>query len=697
MMKKLLSVFLAVLLLVSLMPAVSAADNEGLSAAILKAKDKIAVTEEYTGFDSSFNTDETGNTVYHLYWYTEDEAAFQSFTAEINDRGDFLQYRNSSANPDSNEIHFAYLTGPQMKEAARNWLGWMNPGWLLELPDEKTECPEWGDPRHHVTAVIFRRQVDGMDYCGDYVRVSVNNLTGMIISMYANWTYETPAYSASDAISQEDAGVAFLNQSPMQLSYQLQGENHAIPVYTPKDSYLKLNARTGEEWIPYDPYRGELGSAGGVMNDAVSEESAAESEKLFSESERKNLEQVEGLLSEDALKKQAESLVHTGLSDAKFLSLVYQGYKEAEVTYYNAALSYLTTGEVEIRHTVEFDAQTGELLSYQSYPRNWDEGEGKVSVLDAQKTADAFLSAYAGEEFKKTSPEELSEDSRTDLSLAYIREENGIPYYGNRLSVTVDKHTGRIQSFYKNWDEDLTFAPADHLLSPEEAGRALLDKTGGMVLSYAKAQDGDSLAPSIDLMYALNSSMPTRIDAKTGQLLDYNSNPYTSEPNTLRLPEDLEGHYAKDQILALFQSGMLTLQKEETAFRPNDTTTRQEMLAFVCGLKFGYIPYDTAFASLARMADRHDLVYTDPNAPISREEAISYIIQALGYQELAELSGIYVTGFQDQGAVSPDKLGYLALAQGLSIVRGDENNCFNPKDSLTRCDAAIMIYNYLNR
>ncbi len=697
MMKKLLSVLLAVLLLVSLMPGVSAADNEGLSAAILKAKDKIAITEEYTGFDSSFNTDENGNTVYHLYWYTDAEADSQSFTAEINDRGDFLQYRNSSANPDPNEIHFAYLTGPQMKEAARNWLGWMNPGWLLELPDEKTEYPEWGDPRHHVTSVTFRRQVDGMDYCGDYVRVSVNNLTGIIVSMYANWTYETPAYSASAALSQEAAGAAFLRQSPMQLSYQLQGENHAIPVYAPKDEYLKLNARTGEEFVPYNPYRGELGSAGGVMNDSVTEEGAVESEKLFSESERKNLEQIEGLLSEDALKKQAESLKYTGLSDAKFLSLVYQGYKKEEVTYYHATLSYLTTGEEEIRHTVEFDAQSGELLSYQSYPRNWDENEGKVSLLDAQKTADAFLSAYAGEEFKKTSPEELSENSRTDLSLAYIREENGIPYYGNRLSVTVDKYTGRIQSFYKNWDEDLTFAPADHLLSPEEAGTALLDKTGGMVLSYAKAQDGDNLNPAIDLMYALNPSRPTRIDAKTGQLLDYTSKPYIPESNAIRLPEDLKEHYAKNQILALFQSGMLTLQEEETNFRPNDTITRQEMLAFVCGLRFGYIPYGVEFASLSRMADRYDLVSTDPNAPITREEAISYIIQALGYQEIAELSGIYVTGFQDQGAVSPDKLGYLALAQGLSIVRGDENNCFNPKDPLTRCDAAIMIYNYLNR
>ena len=603
-MKRLLSLSLVMILVLSLMPGVFAADNDGLANAILKAKEKVAIGDEYTGFDSNFNTDEFGNTQYHLYWFTEDELNSKSFTVEINDRGDFLQYRNSAANEDSSEIHFAYLTGAQMKEAARNWLAWMNPNWMEELPDEDTDYLEWGDPRHHVNSVTFRRKIEGLDYCSDYVRVSVNNLTGMIVSMYANWTYETSVYLPSDAISKEDAGAAFLNQSPMQLSYHLQGENYAIPVYTPKDAYLKLNARTGEEFVPYNPYRGELGSAGGVMNDAATEDSSAEEKYQFTESERKNLNQVEGLLSETDLKKKAESLKHTGLSGSKFLSLSYQSYKEEEVTYYNAILSYLSAEESEIRHTISFDAKTGELLSYQSYSQNWDDSEGKVSVLDAKKTAEAFLSSYSNEEFKKTFFEELTQDNRSDLYLSYIREENDIPYYGNRLSVTVDKHTGRIQSFYKNWNNALTFAPGDHLLSAETAGAFLLDKTGGMVLSYAKAQDGDSLTPCIDLMYSLNQTVPTRIDAKTGELLDYNSQPYNPGQIGLRLPDDLEGHYAKDQILALFHSGMLTLKEEETGFRPDEGITQQEMLAFVCALKMGYIPYDTEFASLARMTDR---------------------------------------------------------------------------------------------
>ena len=696
-MKKLLSLSLALILVVSMMSGVCAAENEGLANAILKAKEKIGVTERYTGFDSNQSTDEAGTSVYHLYWYTEEEPDFQSFTVEINDRGDFLRYRNSAANADTSELHFAALTGEQMKEAARDWLAWMNPDWISELPEEKADFPAWGDPRHHERTVTFYRQVDGLDYCGDYVRVSVNDLTGMIVSMYANWTYERPAYLPTEAISKEDAGAAFLNQSPMQLSYQLQGENQVVLVYTPKNAYLSLNARTGDEFAAYNPYdRGDLMAGSGTANDSAAEESL-ESGKQFSESERKNLEQVEGLLSEDTLKKKAQSLKHTGLADAKFLSISYQGYKENDLTYYDAYLSYLTSGETEIRHTVQFDAKTGDLLSYRSYPGKWEEREGTVTVTDAKKTAEAFLSAYAAEEFKKTVLEELPEDNTGDLYLTYVRQENGIPYYGNRLSVTVDKHTGRIQSFYKNWDKDLTFAPADGLISAEQAGMALLDKTGGMVLSYAKAQDGDSLTPVIDLMYTLSHTLPARIDAKTGELLENDCEVYPPGRDSLRLPDDLDGHYAKDRILALFQSGMLRLNEDETAFRPDEPITQQEMLAFVCSLRMGYTPLDSDFASLARMADRYDLAAADPNAPVTREEAVSDMIQALGYREVAELSGIYVSGFEDRDDVSPDKLGYVALAQGLKIVCGDASNRFNPKEHLSRGDAAIMIYNYLSR
>ncbi|NLZ90417.1 MAG: hypothetical protein GX918_00695, partial [Clostridiales bacterium] len=58
--------------------------------------------------------------------------------------------------------------------------------------------------------------------------------------------------------------------------------------------------------------------------------------------------------------------------------------------------------------------------------------------------------------------------------------------------------------------------------------------------------------------------------------------------------------------------------------------------------------------------------------------------------------GIFVTGFKDQGSISPELVGYVAIAKGLGIV-GGSGGYFNPRASLTRAEAAVMLYNYLTR
>ena len=73
------------------------------------------------------------------------------------------------------------------------------------------------------------------------------------------------------------------------------------------------------------------------------------------------------------------------------------------------------------------------------------------------------------------------------------------------------------------------------------------------------------------------------------------------------------------------------------------------------------------------------------------------MVTTLNYHETAKLKGIYKTAFADQDMISEDMLGYVALAQGLGIISGDGNGLFNPTESLTKADAAIMIYNYLSR
>jgi hypothetical protein len=54
-----------------------------------------------------------------------------------------------------------------------------------------------------------------------------------------------------------------------------------------------------------------------------------------------------------------------------------------------------------------------------------------------------------------------------------------------------------------------------------------------------------------------------------------------------------------------------------------------------------------------------------------------------------------VTGFNDQGSIDPELIGYVAIAKGMNIIGGSGGN-FYPKNSLTRAEAAVMLYNRLN-
>ena len=68
------------------------------------------------------------------------------------------------------------------------------------------------------------------------------------------------------------------------------------------------------------------------------------------------------------------------------------------------------------------------------------------------------------------------------------------------------------------------------------------------------------------------------------------------------------------------------------------------------------------------------------------------MIDALGVGEYAAYD-IYKQPFADVS----ENTGYIAILAAMGVVQGDENGNFNPDNDITRAEAAIMVYNYLNR
>ena len=47
--------------------------------------------------------------------------------------------------------------------------------------------------------------------------------------------------------------------------------------------------------------------------------------------------------------------------------------------------------------------------------------------------------------------------------------------------------------------------------------------------------------------------------------------------------------------------------------------------------------------------------------------------------------------------MSADSVGFTSILGAMGVIKGDENGNFNPSGTVTRADAAIMLYNYLSK
>lgn len=712
-MKKNLSLIVVFSMLLSLFTfAAHAEKTDGLENAILSVKSRIEITDEYSEFDSDIFNDED-ITSYRLSWNTpyEEYSDNKHISVQVNDKGDitnFGSYENSY-NSDEREAHFTPFSDEDLKGIAAEWLRGINPSWMPDLPEEYITLPAYKGVYDTDTFVMFNRYVNGLPFCGNYVSVCVDNQSGKITDMYSNWTYADSIPSADTAMAEEDAEKILLENSALTLQYIYSSEEgKAILVYRPLKDY-SVNAATGKEFVPFSRYysEGYATKNSSAEDAAVPMAGSGGGAPRLSESEIKNIDQISGLLTQDILRSIAENLKNTDIGNMNFTSCLYQSYKksDSDETMYNAYLRYENEDE---EASVSLDALTGELLSYNSYSKkyyldSYTEEDKKEAAADPEKsknTAKEFVYEYSNisEENLRLDEQNSSQDSRYDYSYTFNRYENGYMYGDNSVSVNVDKNTGSITRYYKFWDKDLTFETPDNLISAADAEKLFTEKVG-LCLTYEKEQGESKTKPVISLKYSFSSDRPNILSAKTGELLSYGGGVYVPGEEETVYPDDISGHYAEVMIKKLIDTGILKLE-DEKSFRPDEVITQRDLLAFVSGLKIGYIPYYENDDFILRAAGNYGIIRKSVNNVVlsddaTREMGASFIVKAIGYGRVAELKGIFTTGFEDDSDISEDAKGSVAIAKGLGVVSGDENNRFNPNDKLTRADAAIMIYNYL--
>ncbi len=184
--------------------------------------------------------------------------------------------------------------------------------------------------------------------------------------------------------------------------------------------------------------------------------------------------------------------------------------------------------------------------------------------------------------------------------------------------------------------------------------------------------------------------------------------PVTPSVNPLK---DIDGHWAYEAIDALYEKKIVS-GDENGYYNPESSVTRAEFAKLVTNslnldtseIYTGcfsdvsssdwYAPYIQACFD-AGIINGYDDGTFKPNATITREEMAKILCTAANHKGiLPEESNS--TDFADRGKISAWALEYVNNATDLELVVGDTYGNFNPQNSVTRAEAATVIFRFIN-
>lgn len=677
--KRWISLLLAAALLCGLCVTASA-DTQSVLALV---KQRIGDTAGYEKFESGA-WEENGRSVYHFSWSSGEDEDYVNLNVTATDSGIITEYSEyRSGDWEDTGLTLNRPTPESVLPAAREFLQKLNPTIAGELTVEQEGSASLRDSRY---SFRIRRVKDGIPVNGDtgYIQMAADGQR--VMTCYLNYTEGLTFASAAGDIGKTAAQKAFAEKLGMRLSYQTKYEKNAVTAYLAyapaKTSGTYISALTGEPVTPHTPGWGRNDRYAAKTEEAMADNAAGAPAPQFSPAEQGELDNLAGLLSQEAEEKL--------LRENKLLHLD----STMQITRRNRGKAYVGGQYIDnisfegesAGAYVSLDAKTGRLLSYSFY-------DYKSADTDTMTKEQATAAA---EEAAKTLAGDLWQNYRKDedntYGVRYVRYVNDIPFDGDAVRAYVSEKTGLLTEYSIGYTE-LDFPSPVGVLTPAQAAEKLFAQVD-YVLTYmpdCSAEDAKRYDRAIPV-YALEREYSLAMDPFTGELLQ-------KEQENAALPEytDIAGHYAEKAILALRDYG---IGFETAEYEPRRTITQGEYATLLNAVFRNGGPVilgaKTDYAAACRNAIRSGILKEselDAEAPLTREMAAILLIRALGLEDVAELKNIYKCPFPDVTA----NVGYVSILGGMGVFHGDSKGNFNPASKLTRADAAIILYNYLTR
>lgn len=698
-----------------------------LEAAIKTVKAKITVPANYSEFNYYFRDASTYSDAYWtMTWSTRDGNSHITISCD----DDYHITSFSKYNYSKTESGISKYLKKELKKTADDFISKVAPETIgkLEYVDANFDSLYSGNYIYN-----YQRTEKGIPFPDNHVQVYVNSITGEVTSLNVNWLYDAKIPAAAAKLTKEEAAKLIKENMKMKLVYRSSyysiydtaagAEKKAYLVYEPTQPYISVDANTGKVYLTRTEWVNTAAKDSSVAETAAgaTDDRGNVSNQLTPE-EITRIEELGNVISKEKAIKAV-----TGNSSL---------YLDKNLTSYSATLNKLEDGkgktnyvwnislndprEVNYEKDTSYyrayayatvDAVSGKILSfYASVKSYYDEVNKKWNTVKvaynkekSREIFEQFLKKQINDRFSKSVLSETNDDYvvyyKNDqpvyggYAYLYNRTNEGIEYPNNRIYGSVDGVTGKIYSFGSYWDEGIVFESAKGAMTAEKAMETYLSKEGyslkyeiNQITKYKDSKqtkeyydynDLASVEYEVRLVYRPDIT-PSTLSPFTGDQLDYRGEVY--KENKAYTYQDItdEKRYRNILLLADMNIGF-----EGEKFLPEQSITVDELNELMN--KIGYSYYIDAVKTVQK-----------DTRLITREEIAQSFISKLGLDKMAQLQGIYKTGFADEASINAKYLGAVALAKGLGLMNADSNQNFNPKNNVSRYDAIELVLNYIS-
>lgn len=746
--KKLTAVSMALTMLISAAPAVSAETpveepvsdalimpvpqtggsttnkgDEGMQEALIIVKQRIDIPEEFTEFTYNSYTDY--NTVYYSFnWSSNADSYGYGENINVTIAGDIITnyYSGGDSYYDASNPTLSLMGEEKLIQMAKEHFQKINPGIAAQADFDFSHASLFAKE----AIVSISRNKNELPVDNNSGSMSLDKNTGELISFHMSW-WDNAEFQDIDK-----AGVLPVSEllKPYTTLCDLipayrpytdpeTGKTSAKIVYSP-DFNEYIDAVTGKISRMYQDIADDnnaaypsiatptMGSAGIelVEDDVGIEESGAGAPVRFTEAERKSIEENEKLLK----REEAQALLlkdkYLGLnseygvqSSRLYQSTQYLNNKlaaQAETRYFWSFNFAIDNNEVNKNINVTLDAETGKIESFNKYNgKSSRQVDPVLKIPESQKLANEALQYYLPDIYEKF--KENAEQN--EAAIEYWGDEN--QYHTTSRTFNFIRHEndikvenenvnigvnsyGEVISFSYNFTEDCAFESPDGVIGEEEAFAGLFAQKEPQ-LKYTGFITRNGKAKTY-LVYVMGSY---NLNAKTGKLSDYYGNAPDSPPAEAESKgySDISGISTEKAINELYRHG-ITLETKDGKFEPDKLINEHEFVNLL----------DTVYSYPVPLRGMGDLVSPDGQKveakPLSRANSAKLFVTAMGGNDYAELKGIFSVPFPDVDKNS-DNIGYIAIAYSMGAINPDSAGNFRPNAGMTRAQAMQFIYNIL--